>query len=178
MPLILIPLLLFAMYFLLLRPQQQRVRKQQQLISTIGVGDRVVTAGGMYGRVVELTDERLQLEVAEGVVVEFLRLAINRRLDDSEPGVAWATGGEDDEEYDEEADGETVGDESADDESADDESADDESAGDGGAVEGDEQDDAESERVAELESDAAGAEMDHQEPIQEAAAPAPGQDPH
>jgi hypothetical protein len=44
----------------------------------------VVTAGGLIGRVVDVNDERLLLEVADGVVVELLRLAISRRLDDSE----------------------------------------------------------------------------------------------
>ncbi|MDQ1378232.1 MAG: preprotein translocase subunit YajC [Acidimicrobiaceae bacterium] len=85
MPSILVFVLFFAgVYFLLLRPQQQRVRRQRELITAIGVGDRVVTAGGLIGRVVDVNDERLLLEVADGVVVELLRLAISRRLDDSE----------------------------------------------------------------------------------------------
>ncbi|MDQ1370700.1 MAG: preprotein translocase subunit YajC [Acidimicrobiaceae bacterium] len=85
MPSILVFVLFFAgVYFLLLRPQQQRVRRQRELITAIGVGDRVVTAGGLIGRVVDFDDDRLLLEVADGVVVELLRLAISRRLDDSE----------------------------------------------------------------------------------------------
>ncbi len=85
MPSILVFVLFFAgVYFLLLRPQQQRVRRQRELITAIGVGDRVVTAGGLIGRVVDVNDDRLLLEVADGVVVELLRLAVSRRLDDSE----------------------------------------------------------------------------------------------
>jgi len=81
----LIPLLFLAgVYFLLLRPQQQRVRRQKDLITAIGVGDRVVTAGGLIGRVVDMTDDRLLLEVADGVVLELLRLAVSRRLDEAE----------------------------------------------------------------------------------------------
>lgn len=85
MGILIIPIFLILMYVALLRPQQQRVRRQQQLVTSIGAGDEVVTAGGVIGRVVGLTDaERLQLEVADGVVIEVLRLAISRRLDPAE----------------------------------------------------------------------------------------------
>ena len=85
MPQVLVFVLFFAgVYFVLLRPQQQRVKRQRELITAIGVGDRVVTAGGLIGRVVDLVDDRIELEIADGVVVELLRLAISRRLDESE----------------------------------------------------------------------------------------------
>jgi len=106
MPQLLVFVLFFAgVYFLLLRPQQQRVRRQRELITAIGVGDRVVTAGGLIGRVVDEDGDRLWLEIADGITVEFLRLAISRRLDDAEEGAA-----SDDEAYVEEepADGELV----------------------------------------------------------------------
>jgi len=77
-----IPLLLVVMYFLLLRPQQQRLRKQRELISSIDVGDDVVTAGGLIGRVLALKDDRAWIDVGDGVSIEFLRAAINRKLDD------------------------------------------------------------------------------------------------
>lgn len=80
---IIFPILLALMYVVLLRPQQRRVRQQQQLITSIDVGDEIVTGGGLIGRVVGLTDDRLQLEVADDVVVDILRLAISRRLEPS-----------------------------------------------------------------------------------------------
>jgi preprotein translocase subunit YajC len=104
---------------LLLRPQQQRVRRQRQLINAVGVGDRVVTAGGMIGRVVDVSDDRLHVEIADGVVVELLRLAISRRLDEAEPG-----GEADDGEYEaseeasDDGDGEPAGGEAIDGEAA------------------------------------------------------------
>jgi preprotein translocase subunit YajC len=107
MPSILVFVLFFAgVYFLLLRPQQQRVRRQRQLINAVGVGDRVVTAGGLIGRVVDVTDDRLHVEIADGVVVELLRLAISRRLDEAEPGAeaAEAYEGEYEGAYEEESD--------------------------------------------------------------------------
>jgi preprotein translocase subunit YajC len=101
MPQLLVFVLFFAgVYFLLLRPQQQRVRRQRELITAIGVGDRVVTAGGLIGRVIDENGDRLWLEIADGITVEFLRLAISRKLDDSELG---ADAVETDDEVDEES---------------------------------------------------------------------------
>ena len=92
MSLAIIPLLLVVMYFLLLRPQQQRLRKQRQLVSSIDVGDDVVTAGGVIGRVVALRDDRAWIDLADGVTVEFLRAAINRKLDDVQPISSFSDG--------------------------------------------------------------------------------------
>lgn len=78
----LLPLLLLAavMWFLLIRPQQQRVRRQQALLQSLEVGDEVITAGGMVGRIERLTDDRASVELAPGVVVDFLRGAISQRV--------------------------------------------------------------------------------------------------
>jgi preprotein translocase subunit YajC len=81
MGLLLIPLILVGMYLLLLRPQQQRVRRQRELVMSIDVGDEVVTAGGMIGRVIELSDDRAWIEVADDVVIEILRIAITRKTE-------------------------------------------------------------------------------------------------
>ncbi|HEX9548555.1 MAG TPA: preprotein translocase subunit YajC [Acidimicrobiales bacterium] len=78
---LLIPLLVL-MYVVLVRPQQQRVRRQRELIMTLHVDDEVVTAGGMIGRIVELADDRVFLEVADDVVIEVLRIAITRKMDE------------------------------------------------------------------------------------------------
>ena len=77
-----IPLLLLGamMWLLLIRPQQQRVRRQQELLAALEVGDEVITAGGMIGRIREINGDRAQIELAPGVVVEFLRGAVSQRL--------------------------------------------------------------------------------------------------
>ena len=78
-----LPLLLFAaMYFLLIRPQQARARAQRQLVTSLSAGDRVVTAGGMIGTIRVLTDHELTVEVAPGVELKVLRVAVSRRYDD------------------------------------------------------------------------------------------------
>jgi preprotein translocase YajC subunit len=75
------PILLILMYLVLLRPQQQRLRAQRQLVASLDVGDEIVTAGGIIGRIVALDDERASIEVADGVVIDFLRVAVNRKAD-------------------------------------------------------------------------------------------------
>jgi preprotein translocase subunit YajC len=61
MPLI----LMFAlMYFLMIRPQQKRAKEQKAMIEALAKGDEVVTAGGVLGKVVKVTDAYITLEVA------------------------------------------------------------------------------------------------------------------
>ena len=80
---LLFPLILFGgMYFLLIRPQQQRARRQRQLILELQAGDRVVTAGGLIGTIRVLTDQEVTLEVAPGTEVKILRVAVSRHAED------------------------------------------------------------------------------------------------
>lgn len=90
----LIPLvLLFVVFwFVLIRPQQRRQREHRQLMSGVGVGDEVVTVGGMFGVVTGLDDESVTLEVADGVRVRFARQAIGRKIVHEEDGPAAASG--------------------------------------------------------------------------------------
>jgi preprotein translocase subunit YajC len=78
-------LLFGAMYMLMVRPQQQRARRQRELISSISVGDQVITAGGMIGEVVGVQDDRVTIRLGPGVDVTFLRGAITQKLVD-QPG--------------------------------------------------------------------------------------------
>ena len=77
-------LLFGAMYVLMVRPQQQRARRQRELISSIAVGDQVITAGGMIGEVVHAQDDRVTIRLAPGVEVAFLRGAIAQKLVDTD----------------------------------------------------------------------------------------------
>lgn len=83
---LLFPALLFvAMWFLLIRPQQARLRKQRQLMASLAVGDEVVTAGGLVGTIRVLTDDEARLEVGPNVEVRVLRAAISRTIEKAEP---------------------------------------------------------------------------------------------
>lgn len=79
-PLFLIMMVLFfvALYFLMIRPQQKRRRDIQTMQSSMGVGDEVVTVGGMYGTVEYIDDETVHLEIAPGVVARYARAAIGK----------------------------------------------------------------------------------------------------
>ena len=69
---------MFALLWLLfIRPQRQRVQAQRQLVSGIGVGDEILTVGGIYGTVLELRDDdELVLEIAPGTRVRAARRAV------------------------------------------------------------------------------------------------------
>ena len=67
-----------VMYFLMIRPQQRRRREAEQMQSSIGPGDQVVTIGGLYGTVTSIDDETVMLEVAPGVQTRYARPAIAR----------------------------------------------------------------------------------------------------
>ena len=72
----LVPLvLLFAIfYFLLIRPQQQRVKTHQQMVDAVRRGDTVVTAGGLVGKVAKVKDDgEVMVEIADNVQVRVLK---------------------------------------------------------------------------------------------------------
>ncbi|MEY2418094.1 MAG: preprotein translocase subunit YajC [Actinomycetota bacterium] len=77
---LLFPLLLLgAFYFLLLRPQQQRVKTHNNLVSSVEVGDEIVSAGGIVGRVTAIDERDVQFEIAPGVVVTLAKGAIAQK---------------------------------------------------------------------------------------------------
>lgn len=70
---------LFAiLYFLMIRPQQQRQKKHQEMINNLKPDDRVITLGGIYGTIVKIKDNSLVLRVADNVRIEFLKTAISQ----------------------------------------------------------------------------------------------------
>lgn len=75
---ILLALFILAAYFLIIRPQQRRRKQVEQLQSTIGPGDEVMTVAGLYGRVVDIDDKTVNLEVAPGVTNKYARNAIGQ----------------------------------------------------------------------------------------------------
>lgn len=71
-------MILAIMYFLIIRPQQKRLKDHRDLIASIRRGDTVVTAGGLVGKVTKLIgDAELQVELAEGVRVRVIRNTIS-----------------------------------------------------------------------------------------------------
>jgi preprotein translocase subunit YajC len=67
-----------AFYFLIIRPQQQRQKQQRALLSSLKVGDRVVTVSGIYGTIASIDADAVMLRVAEGVQFEMAKGAITQ----------------------------------------------------------------------------------------------------
>jgi preprotein translocase subunit YajC len=63
-------------YFLILLPMKRRQQKIQEFQDNLKVGDKVVTTGGIYGKITRVTDKTLQVEIAERVRVEMSRAAV------------------------------------------------------------------------------------------------------
>jgi preprotein translocase subunit YajC len=78
--LLLIAITFGLMYVLIILPQQRRVRAHQAVVSSLAVGDEVMTTAGMYGRLISLDGDTVQLEIAPGIVVKLARGAIANRV--------------------------------------------------------------------------------------------------
>ena len=67
-------------YFLLIRPQMKRTKETRQMLEKIAKGDEVVTAGGLAGKVTNIGEAYLTVEVAEGVSVKVLKSSVSSVL--------------------------------------------------------------------------------------------------
>jgi preprotein translocase subunit YajC len=66
------------MYFLILRPQQKKVKQHQELVKNVRRGDTVVTSGGLVGKITKVVDDdQIEVEIADGVRVRQLRQMIS-----------------------------------------------------------------------------------------------------
>lgn len=67
-------LIFVIMYFLILRPQQKRVKSHQEMVKAVRRGDTVITNGGLIGKVTKVVDdEQIEIEIADGVRVRQAR---------------------------------------------------------------------------------------------------------
>jgi preprotein translocase subunit YajC len=84
----LLPLLLIVviMYFLVLRPQQQRVKQHQSMVKALRRGDTVVTNGGLVGKVTKVVDDdQIEVEISDGVRVRQMRSMVSEVRAKGEP---------------------------------------------------------------------------------------------
>lgn len=82
----LLPILLIGVvfYLLIMRPARNRQKRQQEMLSTVQPGARIMTTAGVYGTVVEVEDEDMSVEIAPGVTVRMVKAAIGRVLTEPE----------------------------------------------------------------------------------------------
>jgi preprotein translocase subunit YajC len=73
-------LLLVVFYFLLIRPQNKRAKEQREMLTKIVVGDEVATTGGILGKVIEVGDQFLTLEIASGVNIKLQKFQVAQLL--------------------------------------------------------------------------------------------------
>ena len=78
MSILLIVGLIAIFYFMLIRPQQKRMRQQMELINNLRAGDDVMTSSGIYGTITEIEEDTVLLEVAEDVEIRVAKSAIAR----------------------------------------------------------------------------------------------------
>ena len=82
---ILLPVFFAVFYFLLIRPQQKRMKEHAELVRSLETGDDVLTNGGLYGTITTIDGQIAELEIADGVVVRIQRSAVAELIE-------WDTG--------------------------------------------------------------------------------------
>lgn len=70
-------LIFILFYFLILRPQQKQQREKQELLRNLKRGDSIVTVGGIYGRILNVAEDVVTLEIAKGVIVRVSRGSVS-----------------------------------------------------------------------------------------------------
>lgn len=83
-------ILIFAiMYFLLIRPQQKKVKEHKAMVEALRRGDQIVTQGGIVGKVSKVRDDgEIEVEIAEGVRVRVIRSTVAAVLSKTEPATS------------------------------------------------------------------------------------------
>ncbi len=73
-------LMFVVLYFIMIRPQMKRQKEHRAMIDALAKGEEVVTAGGLLGKVANLSERYVQLEIASGVQVQVQRSAVTQVL--------------------------------------------------------------------------------------------------
>lgn len=83
-------ILIFAiMYFLLIRPQQKKMKDLKAMVDALRRGDQVLTAGGIIGKVTKVNEDgTVEVEIADGVKVKVMKHTISQVLNKTEPAAA------------------------------------------------------------------------------------------
>ena len=77
-----LPLLLIfvVFYFLLIRPQTKRAKEHREMIGKLAAGDEVVTTGGLLGRITEVSDSFVTLQIASGVTIQVQKFQVGQLM--------------------------------------------------------------------------------------------------
>ena len=80
---IMIAILIVIFYFFMIRPQQKRQKEIQKAREALKVGDKVITAGGIYGRIKEIGDIYMVIEIANGVNIQIDKASVFASMEDA-----------------------------------------------------------------------------------------------
>ena len=85
-----IPLILvfLIMYFLIMRPQQKKMKQHRAMIEALKKGDSVITQGGILGKVMAVRDDEVEVEIAQGVRIRVVRATIAQVVNRAVPAAA------------------------------------------------------------------------------------------
>ena len=75
-----IVLIFIVFYFLLIRPQQKRAKEHRNMVEALGVGEEVMTSGGILGKITKVDDQWLRFEVAKGIVLTVARSTVSQTV--------------------------------------------------------------------------------------------------
>jgi preprotein translocase subunit YajC len=73
---IMIGIFFLIMYFMIIRPQSKRAKEHKKLIESLAKGDEVVTNGGLLGKVTEVGESLIQMEISQGVLIKVQKNAV------------------------------------------------------------------------------------------------------
>ena len=84
------PMIVIAVlfWFLLIRPQQKRMKEHRAMVETLKKGDEVVTQGGLVGKITAVRDSELEVEIAPGVKVRVIRSTVTGLVNRTQPVAA------------------------------------------------------------------------------------------
>ncbi|MEO5621665.1 MAG: preprotein translocase subunit YajC [Cypionkella sp.] len=87
--LLILPVVFAIMYFLMIRPQQKKLKEAKAMVAALRRGDQVLTQGGIIGKVSKVSDDNtVEVEIAEGVKVKVLKQTILQVMNKTEPAKA------------------------------------------------------------------------------------------
>ncbi len=79
-------------YFLIIRPQQKQSRERKKMLAEVKRGDSVLTNGGIYGKIVNVKDDELTVEIAKGINIRMARAAISEKISSATDNVKTGNG--------------------------------------------------------------------------------------
>lgn len=84
----LIAIIFAIMYFLMIRPQNKKIKEHKEMVENLRRGDQVVTQGGLIGKVTKAKEGELEVEIATGVKVRVVQSTIVQVMNKTEPATA------------------------------------------------------------------------------------------